>query len=84
MAVPQPYVRLAADTNGEPLLIVGGEDHKTGQAHEVEARFGALLSWTRRHFPMVDDIAYRWSGQVLEPNDYMAFDNSSRTFWNEE
>ena len=70
---PYHYVRLAADTNGESLLIVGGEDHKTGQAHELEARFGALLSWTRRHFPMAGDIAYRWSGQVLEPNDYMAF-----------
>ena len=73
---PYHYVRLASAANNadaDPLLIVGGEDHKTGQADETEARFGGLLSWTRRHFPMAGDIAYRWSGQVIEPNDYMAF-----------
>jgi glycine/D-amino acid oxidase-like deaminating enzyme/nitrite reductase/ring-hydroxylating ferredoxin subunit len=70
---PYHYVRLTHDTNGEPLLLVGGEDHKTGQADDLERRFGALLEWTRRLFPMTGDIAYRWSGQVIEPNDYMAF-----------
>jgi Rieske Fe-S protein len=70
---PYHYVRLADGADGDRLLIVGGEDHKTGQAHEPEARFGALLAWTRRHFPMAGDIAFRWSGQVIEPNDYMAF-----------
>jgi len=72
-ANPYHYVRQASDTNGEPLLIVGGEDHKTGQADDADARFGRLLEWTRRHFPTAGDIAYRWSGQVLEPNDYMGF-----------
>jgi glycine/D-amino acid oxidase-like deaminating enzyme/nitrite reductase/ring-hydroxylating ferredoxin subunit len=70
---PYHYVRLAGDTDGEPLLVVGGEDHKTGQADDLERRFGALLEWTRQRFPMAGDIAYRWSGQVIEPNDYMAF-----------
>jgi glycine/D-amino acid oxidase-like deaminating enzyme/nitrite reductase/ring-hydroxylating ferredoxin subunit len=70
---PYHYVRLAADTDGEPLLMVGGEDHKTGQADDLERRFGSLLEWTRQRFPMAGDIAYRWSGQVIEPNDYMAF-----------
>jgi len=70
---PYHYVRLANATDGQVLLIVGGEDHKTGQADDLEVRFGRLLEWTRLHFPMADDIAFRWSGQVLEPNDYMAF-----------
>jgi len=70
---PYHYVRLANATGGEALLIVGGEDHKTGQGDDLEVRFGRLLEWTRRHFPMAGDIAFRWSGQVLEPNDYMAF-----------
>ena len=70
---PYHYVRLAGDTDGEPLLVVGGEDHKTGQADDLERRFGALLEWTRQRFPMAGDIASRWSGQVIEPNDYMAF-----------
>jgi glycine/D-amino acid oxidase-like deaminating enzyme/nitrite reductase/ring-hydroxylating ferredoxin subunit len=70
---PYHYVRLTRGADGEPLLIVGGEDHKTGQADDLEGRFGALLEWTRQRFPMAGDIAYRWSGQVIEPNDYMAF-----------
>jgi glycine/D-amino acid oxidase-like deaminating enzyme/nitrite reductase/ring-hydroxylating ferredoxin subunit len=69
---PYHYVRLTRNDN-ELLLIVGGEDHKTGQADDNERRFGLLLEWTRQHFPMAGDIAYRWSGQVIEPNDYMGF-----------
>jgi len=70
---PYHYVRLANATAGDVLLIVGGEDHKTGQAADLEVRFGRLLEWSRRHFPVAGDIAFRWSGQVLEPNDYLAF-----------
>lgn len=70
---PYHYVRLASGADGEPLLIVGGEDHKTGQEDDPARRFGRLLEWTRRHFPPAGDIAFRWSGQVMEPNDYMGF-----------
>ena len=71
---PYHYVRLA---NGEEptqeVLIVGGQDHKTGQADDQESRFAALVDWTRKRFPMAGDMVYRWSGQIIEPNDYMAF-----------
>ena len=70
---PYYYVRLAKAQDDSPLLIVGGEDHKTGQADDQDRRFGALLEWTRQHFPMAGDIVYRWSGQIIEPNDAMAF-----------
>ena len=70
---PYHYARVTSDGGDGALLIVGGEDHKTGQAMELTARFGALLEWTRQRFPMAGDIAYRWSGQVLEPNDYLPF-----------
>lgn len=71
---PYHYVRLArgADASHE-VLIVGGEDHKTGQADDQTERFEALVEWTRKRFPMATDVIYRWSGQVLEPNDYLAF-----------
>jgi Rieske Fe-S protein len=55
------------------VLIVGGQDHKTGQADDQEERFAALSEWTHKHFPMVGAIMHRWSGQIIEPNDYMAF-----------
>ena len=72
---PYHYVRLLA-ANGDrshEFLIVGGEDHKTGQATDFDARFSALEAWTRERFPMVEDIPLRWSGQVMEPADGMAF-----------
>ncbi|MDQ6828835.1 MAG: FAD-dependent oxidoreductase [Gemmatimonadota bacterium] len=70
---PYHYIRVErTDTKSEEILIVGGEDHKTGQADDGDARFGALEEWTRAHFPMAGEVAYRWSGQVLEPYDYMA------------
>jgi glycine/D-amino acid oxidase-like deaminating enzyme/nitrite reductase/ring-hydroxylating ferredoxin subunit len=58
------------------LLLVGGEDHKTGQhtsADEQEAHFRNLEAWTRQKFHSAGAVAYRWSGQVYEPDDYVAF-----------
>jgi Rieske Fe-S protein len=69
---PYHYVRLQ-DLGTEALLIVGGEDHKTGQADDADERFERLLDWTRERFPIAEDAAYRWSGQVLEPVDGLAF-----------
>jgi glycine/D-amino acid oxidase-like deaminating enzyme/nitrite reductase/ring-hydroxylating ferredoxin subunit len=69
---PYHYVRLQKEADAADLLIVGGEDHKTGQATNVEARFARLESWTRERFP-VDGIEYYWSGQVMEPVDSLAF-----------
>ena len=76
-SAPYHYVRLQELDNENDLLIAGGEDHKTGQADEEgileEDRYDALIAWTRKHFPAITDIIYRWSGQVMEPLDYMAF-----------
>ena len=69
---PYHYVRLQHDDAGE-VLVVGGEDHKTGQADDMDDRFRHLEEWTRAHFPMAGETAYRWSGQVMEPVDYMGF-----------
>ena len=63
---------LARDTQYD-ALIVGGEDHKTAHENDAEERWRCLEDWTRQHFPQAREIIYRWSGQVLEPNDYIAF-----------
>lgn len=65
----------AADKPGADyeVLIVGGEDHKTGQARDMDERFTRLEKWTRDRFPMSGDVLYRWSGQLLEPVDSLAF-----------
>ncbi len=75
---PYHFVRLQKIPNVEgetkrDLLIVGGEDHKTGQDDDPKPRFDKLEEWTRKCFPMAQEVLYRWSGQVMEPVDGMAF-----------
>ncbi|MBC7933239.1 MAG: FAD-dependent oxidoreductase, partial [Rubrivivax sp.] len=75
---PYHYIRLQTVTGDEgnathDVLIVGGEDHKTGQADDADERFRRLEEWTRERFPAVERVEYRWSGQVMEPVDGLAF-----------
>jgi glycine/D-amino acid oxidase-like deaminating enzyme/nitrite reductase/ring-hydroxylating ferredoxin subunit len=71
---PYHYVRVAPDdAGGDDLLVVGGEDHKTGHADDAERRFAALETWARARFPMLGQVERRWSGQVMEPVDGIAF-----------
>ncbi len=72
---PYHYVRVAPidEDAGHEMLIVGGEDHKTGHRDDAEARFALLEAWAREHYPMLDRVERRWSGQVMEPVDYIAF-----------
>src|SRR5690606_16634626 len=58
---PYHYVRLQAaplQENGQAadddLLIVGGEDHKTGQADDADVRYARLEAWARERFPMIE------------------------------
>ncbi len=72
---PYHYIRIESVNEAEgtyDVLIVGGEDHKTGQQDDANKRFGALERWTRHRFP-VEEILYRWSGEVMEPVDGLAF-----------
>jgi len=69
---PYHYVRLQNEAKHE-VLIVGGEDHKTGQADDTDERFDRLEAWTRERFPVAREIEFRWSGQVMEPVDSLAF-----------
>jgi glycine/D-amino acid oxidase-like deaminating enzyme/nitrite reductase/ring-hydroxylating ferredoxin subunit len=71
--VPYHYVRLQTIDGGRELLIVGGEDHRTGQKDDAHERYARLEAWTRERFPRAGAVAYRWSGQVMEPADSLAF-----------
>ena len=76
---PYHYVRfhgvpeVKGKRKGHEVLIVGGEDHKSGQADDGAARFGRLEAWAREHFPKMGKVEYRWSGIVMEPVDRLAF-----------
>src|SRR3546814_9230245 len=39
----------------------------------MDARFAALSDCTRERFPAFGEPTFRWSGQVLEPMDFMPF-----------
>jgi Rieske Fe-S protein len=74
-SAPYHYVRLQRlqGATDRELLIVGGEDHKTGQARDMHERWTALERWARLNFPMAGELTYRWSGQVMETVDGLAY-----------
>lgn len=66
-----PYHYLRSDP-ATGLLIVGGEDHKTGTEEDTEARYEALRAYTAERFA-IDDLAFHWSAQVVESADGLPF-----------
>ena len=70
---PYHYVRVQKLRGANDLLLIGGEDHKTGQLPAEAAPFLSLETWARQKYPKLGKIRYRWSGQVQEPADGLAF-----------
>ena len=70
---PYHYIRLHPWDDRHDMLIIGGEDHKTGQADDSEDRHARLARWARTHFSKLGEIEFQWSGQVLESMDGLAF-----------
>ncbi|KAF2867593.1 FAD dependent oxidoreductase [Massariosphaeria phaeospora] len=66
------HVRLTACDENDDYLVVGGGDHKVGQGDTIKP-LKELESWTRDRFPQAGNVDYKWSGQVFEPVDFMAF-----------
>ena len=67
------YVRIQELSESEDLLIVGGEDHRSGEADDMDERLARLEAWTRARYPSFTGAQYRWSGQVMETIDFMPF-----------
>jgi glycine/D-amino acid oxidase-like deaminating enzyme/nitrite reductase/ring-hydroxylating ferredoxin subunit len=72
-ADPYHYVRTARTSPDTHLLIVGGEDHKSGQAFDQSKRHRRLEQWARERFPRMGNVELTWGGQVMEPIDGVAF-----------
>lgn len=58
--------------DGEKYLIVGGEDHRTGENANTSKCFLQLESHIRSNFN-VAEITHRWSSQYYEPVDGLAY-----------
>ena len=68
---PYHYARTYQTDEGE-ILIVGGEDHKTGEKSDTDACFANLEKYARARFD-IGDIQYRWSGQIINPLDGLPY-----------
>ena len=69
---PYHYVRLQSLSETEDVLIIGGEDHKTGQPGDGD-RWARLMEWAQTWFPAAQTMEFKWSGQVMESIDGLAF-----------
>lgn len=64
---PYHYIRSHPVRGGE-IVLIGGEDHKTGQEPDTRLPFERLEAYSRARFDIAS-IDYRWSAQVIEPVD---------------
>ena len=69
---PYHYVRIQEETEHD-VLIVGGEDHRTGQENDGDERFQNLWRWAAAKFPSAEKVIHQWSGQCFETHDGLAF-----------
>jgi len=69
---PYHYARVQPGQAEFDYLIVGGEDHKTGQKNDAEERYAHLERWMRERFP-AGLTEFRWSGQIMETVDGLAY-----------
>lgn len=71
---PYHYVRVIEGPDGSPtdLILVGGEDHPADEPADDEVRWARLEAWTRDKLGAFLEVAARWSGQIVEPNDGLA------------
>jgi glycine/D-amino acid oxidase-like deaminating enzyme/nitrite reductase/ring-hydroxylating ferredoxin subunit len=73
-ATPYHYIRIVKnDDLPYEVLLVGGEDHKTGQNGEPENSYTRLEAWARKKFPQIGKINFHWSGQIIKPVDGLSF-----------
>ena len=65
--------------DGEELLLVGGEGHRTGTGGDTERRYAALEAFAREHWD-VDSVAYRWSSQDTTTIDTLPYAGRATPF----
>ncbi|MEH7417864.1 FAD-dependent oxidoreductase [Neobacillus drentensis] len=69
---PSRSIRYTPLDNGENLLIIGGENHKTGQGVDTLKHFEELQTFTEEVFGL-KEYQYRWSAQDNVTLDKMPY-----------
>jgi glycine/D-amino acid oxidase-like deaminating enzyme/nitrite reductase/ring-hydroxylating ferredoxin subunit len=62
----------AVPVDGEELLLVGGEGHRTGTGGDTEERYARLEAFAREHWD-VRSVEYRWSAQDNTTVDHLPY-----------
>ena len=71
---PYHFVRkFESEKKGFEVVLVGGEDHRVGQEPEQHHPFEKIEQWARQRMGLAGPVTYRWSGQIIEPFDGLAF-----------
>jgi glycine/D-amino acid oxidase-like deaminating enzyme/nitrite reductase/ring-hydroxylating ferredoxin subunit len=72
-----PYHYLRVEPQGEfDVVILGGEDHKTGQESDTERCYRRLEQRLTALVPGLE-LTHRWSGQVIETPDGLPYIGAS-------
>lgn len=72
--MPYHYIRkIQSEKKGFDIVIVGGEDHRVGQEGPDHQPFLKIEKWARERLGLSGQVAYQWSGQIIEPFDGLAF-----------
>lgn len=70
---PYHYLRSARIPGTEAsVLVVGGEDHKTGAVDDTAERYERLVRYVAKRFPLLE-VGHRWSAQIVETVDGLPF-----------
>ncbi|KQN99904.1 FAD-dependent oxidoreductase [Paenibacillus sp. Leaf72] len=69
---PKRSIRSATDLDGSPLLIIGGQNHKTGQGICTINHYETLQRFAAENFG-TESISYRWSAQDLVTGDKLPY-----------
>ncbi|MBC7915736.1 MAG: FAD-dependent oxidoreductase [Pyrinomonadaceae bacterium] len=67
-----PYHYFRTHTiDGQPYLVIGGDDHKTGHGNPIES-FQSLETYVRHHYKDAS-VVYKWSAQYFTSTDGLPY-----------
>lgn len=69
---PKRSIRYTPSSDGEGLILVGGESHKTGQGISTIKYYESLQNFAEEMFEL-KEISYRWSAQDLVTLDKIPY-----------